>query len=121
MHVPPGSDDPLRDRLLALAAETLPSRPLPGAGELLWKAEIRRALAAQQSEESRIVRPALWGQAAGAIVGAATVLLFAGMQIAALLGGHLATGLELPLSAQIVLFSAAPAAAVLILGWKRTT
>ena len=107
------SDD-LRERLLALAAETRPSHPLPAAGTLWWKAEILRRLAAEEKEAARARRPAVWGQAAGLAVGAATILIFLSLRI----GGLLGTGEMSPLPL-VALFASAPAAGLVALGLLR--
>ena len=105
--------DLLRDRLLSLAAETHPSHPLATAGELLWKAEIRQTLESRQKRAERIVRPATWAQIGGLTTGAATLLLFIGLQATSWLGG--ATSDLLSVSALVALFLAAPAAALLVM------
>lgn len=63
--------DRIAEQLQALAAETVPPRPLPSAGEIWWRAEVIRRLTAAEEEAARAARPARWGRLAGLLVTAA--------------------------------------------------
>ncbi|HEX7185725.1 MAG TPA: hypothetical protein VF756_28125 [Thermoanaerobaculia bacterium] len=70
----------IEEQLRALAAETLPPRPLPTAGAIWWRAEIIRKLTATQEAATRAAKPARWGGLAGLLAAVATPLLLLPLQ-----------------------------------------
>jgi hypothetical protein len=116
---PDEKDEDLRvaDALRRLAAETRPPRPLPPAGQLWWRAEVvRRLIAKPEDEAARRLRPAVWGEMAGIVLGLAVLLGFLSLQAPALLeplGRRLAGGDLLP----VALLGLLPLAAASFLGF----
>jgi hypothetical protein len=99
----------LEEQLRALAAETLPPRPLPSAGAIWWRAEVIRKLTATQEAAARAARPARWGRLAGLLAAAATPLLLLPLQ-------------DVPLGLPLLLgfaLAVPPIAALLALGLLR--
>lgn len=99
--------------LRELAARSRPSKSLPAAGQLWWRAEVVRRLAGNGGE--REVRPALWGEIVGVAATVTVLLLFFALEASSLLG--LLAGRETPGGVLLkVAVGLLPAAAVSLLG-----
>jgi hypothetical protein len=70
--------------LRELAVLSRPSRPLPTAGQLWWRAEVVRRLAGNQGE--REIRPAVWAELVGIAIAFTVLLLFVTLQASSLVG-----------------------------------
>ena len=60
--------DPLQEGLRQLARETRPTKPLPNAEQLWWKAEVIRRLVSQDEAVRQAERPILWSHAAALLL-----------------------------------------------------
>jgi hypothetical protein len=101
--------------LSALARETRPTRPLPSAGQLWWRAEVVRKLLEQQggAPDPRALRPAFWGEAIGIAFAVAVLILFASFEGTKLLGSAGGNNTLLWIAAAVIL---APLAMIALLG-----
>lgn len=103
--------------LSALAHETRPGHALPSAGQLWWRAEVvRKLLEKQGSPDSKALRPALWGQAAGVAFAVMVLLLFVSFEGAEFLGRAAESGSGSVLLWIAVALALAPLAVLALLG-----
>jgi len=64
----------IQNGLRQLARETRPTKPLPSAEQIWWRAEVIRRLVSREEAARHAERPLLWSQAAGLFLVVAALL-----------------------------------------------
>ena len=64
----------IQNGLRQLARQTRPSKPLPSAEQIWWRAEVIRRLVSREEAARQAERPLLWSQAAGLFLVVAALL-----------------------------------------------
>jgi hypothetical protein len=64
----------IQNGLRQLAKETRPTKPLPSAEQIWWRAEVIRRLVSREEAARQAEKPLLWSQAAGLFLVVAALL-----------------------------------------------